>query len=164
VGFKLLIPIITWHHSSFVLILVGNFSHSRNDTFSHHCHAGKHNHSVRKTTFSCLKSASNERIDFTLIHPVSTMQWVTHWHYLPSSQLSAISRKLHVIVLYNTNICNAHSVSKHTESDAQAVARWGGWREWSVKCYLNTGRYVLKWRLKVGRVEQSLWSYDLMAV
>ena len=56
----------------------------------------------------------------------------------------------------NTNICNAHSVSKHTESEAQAVARWGGWREWSVKCYLN--RYVLRWRLKVGRVEQSLIS------
>jgi len=32
----------------------------------------------------------------------------------------------------NTNICNAHGVSKHTESEAQAVARWGGWREWSV--------------------------------
>ena len=56
----------------------------------------------------------------------------------------------------NTNICNAHSVSKHTESEAQAVARWGGWREWRLKCYLN--RYVLTWRLKVGRVEQSLIS------
>jgi len=30
------------------------------------------------------------------------------------------------------NICNARSVSKHAESEAQAVARWGGWREWSV--------------------------------
>jgi len=32
----------------------------------------------------------------------------------------------------NTNICNARSVSKQTESETQAVARWGGWREWSV--------------------------------
>jgi len=33
----------------------------------------------------------------------------------------------------NASICKAHSVSKHTESsEAQAVARWGGWREWSV--------------------------------
>jgi len=60
----------------------------------------------------------------------------------------------------NTNICNARSVSKHTESEAQAVARWGGWQEWSVKCYLN--RYVLRWRLKVGRVEQSLISRGML--
>jgi len=60
----------------------------------------------------------------------------------------------------NTNICNACSVSKHTKSEAQAVARWGGWQEWSVKCYLN--RYVLRWRLKVGRVEQSLISRDML--
>jgi len=58
------------------------------------------------------------------------------------------------------NICNTHSVSKHTESEAQAVVRWGGWREWSVKCYSN--RYVLRWRLKVGRVEQSLISRGML--
>jgi len=29
----------------------------------------------------------------------------------------------------NTSICKAHNVSKHTESEAQAVARRGGWRE-----------------------------------
>ena len=37
---------------------------------------------------------------------------------------------------------------------------WGGWREWSVKCYLN--RYILRWRLKVGRVEQSLISRGML--
>ena len=44
---------------------------------------------------------------------------------------------IHFLNNNNTDICNAHSVSKHTESEMQAVARWGGWREWSVKCYLN---------------------------
>jgi len=29
----------------------------------------------------------------------------------------------------NTSICKARNVSKHTESEAQAVAESGGWRE-----------------------------------